>query len=136
MAPAFLIPPGHRAEVFNAARLFILSNNPELLYLGGLGAAGQTRQGLISNLWTDLYPSELSCLFFILQDFGGWSALRLVLATGEPLTPISGLTGWWVPEEGGTRGAELSLGCERDWQMLEMPAEGKKTFPRIQRQLH
>lgn len=99
MAPAFLIPPGHRAEVFNAARLFILSNNPELLYLGGLGAAGQTRQGLISNLWTDLYPSELSCLCFILQDFGGWSALRLVLATGEPLVPL-----FWSYRVVGARG--------------------------------
>lgn len=84
---------------------------------------------------TFIHQSWAACASFsrILGDGLHWD---LSWPQGSPWSHFSGLTGWWVPEEGGTRGAELSLGCERDWQMLEMPAEGKKTFPRIQRQLH
>lgn len=115
---------GNKGEVFNIARLFILSNTTGGLCLGELGAAGQagTAGCLISSLWTDPSPSGLSCLCLRLQDFWEWSALRLDLAMGSPWPHLCGFTEaeWWVPEEGTAGVRELCLGCERDW---EMPAE-------------
>lgn len=47
---------------------------------------------------------------------------------GSPRSHFSGFTeaGWWVPEEGTAGVQELSLGCEREQEMLEMPAEMKR----------